>query len=171
MINLSVRCMVSIKCVLYHTMSYYYCIVLSYYCTHIMIDSCEDMLYIMLMMKRSALLFLFGPSFPCFVLLGRGRGRGRLMIMQERCPDVIVVGVDPVGSILALPDSLNDEGRLCSYKVRDAAGVICNTWHDNYIVTWTRSTPPPPPPSLSLGQFVLRACSLCVCACVCMFLF
>ncbi|CAN0557757.1 unnamed protein product, partial [Laminaria digitata] len=36
---------------------------------------------------------------------------------QEKCPGVIVVGVDPVGSILALPESLNDAGRLCSYKV------------------------------------------------------
>lgn len=36
---------------------------------------------------------------------------------QEKCPSVIVVGVDPVGSILALPDSLNEDGRLSSYKV------------------------------------------------------
>lgn len=32
---------------------------------------------------------------------------------------MVVVAVDPVGSILALPDHLNDEGRLCSYKVFD----------------------------------------------------
>ncbi|CAN0437238.1 unnamed protein product, partial [Hapterophycus canaliculatus] len=36
---------------------------------------------------------------------------------QEKCPDVVIVGVDPVGSILALPDYLNDEGRLSAYKV------------------------------------------------------
>lgn len=30
---------------------------------------------------------------------------------------MVVVAVDPVGSILALPDHLNDEGRLNSYKV------------------------------------------------------
>lgn len=30
---------------------------------------------------------------------------------------MVVVGVDPVGSILALPEHLNDEGRLSSYKV------------------------------------------------------
>lgn len=37
--------------------------------------------------------------------------------VQERCPDVVVVAVDPVGSILALPDHLNDQDRLCPYKV------------------------------------------------------
>jgi cystathionine beta-synthase len=37
--------------------------------------------------------------------------------IKERCPNVIVVGVDPVGSILAEPENLNDEGRLESYKV------------------------------------------------------
>lgn len=30
----------------------------------------------------------------------------------------MIVAVDPVGSILALPDHLNDAGRLCSYKVK-----------------------------------------------------
>lgn len=30
---------------------------------------------------------------------------------------MVIVAVDPVGSILALPDHLNDEGRLSSYKV------------------------------------------------------
>jgi cysteine synthase len=38
--------------------------------------------------------------------------------IKERCPNVIIVGVDPVGSILAEPENLNDEGRLESYKVR-----------------------------------------------------
>jgi cystathionine beta-synthase len=37
--------------------------------------------------------------------------------LKEKCPGVIVVGVDPEGSILALPDSLNDKNRLQSYKV------------------------------------------------------
>jgi len=29
--------------------------------------------------------------------------------IKERCPDCIVVGVDPIGSILAVPESLNDQ--------------------------------------------------------------
>jgi len=37
--------------------------------------------------------------------------------LKELIPNVIVCGVDPKGSILAQPDSLNDEKRLQSYKV------------------------------------------------------
>jgi cystathionine beta-synthase len=37
--------------------------------------------------------------------------------LKEKCPDVIVVGVDPEGSILALPDAVNDKKRLQPYKV------------------------------------------------------
>lgn len=37
--------------------------------------------------------------------------------IKERCPNVIVVGVDPEGSILAQPENLNDKNRLQSYKV------------------------------------------------------
>ncbi|KAF4316577.1 hypothetical protein BBO99_00008272 [Phytophthora kernoviae] len=54
------------------------------------------------------------------VVLGVGTGgtiSGVAKKLKEKCPDVIVVGVDPEGSILALPDSLNDKNRLKSYKV------------------------------------------------------
>ena len=37
--------------------------------------------------------------------------------LKERCPDCIVIGVDPKGSILAEPEPLNDENRLQSYQV------------------------------------------------------
>jgi len=37
--------------------------------------------------------------------------------LKERNPAVIIVGVDPKGSILAEPDALNDERRLQSYAV------------------------------------------------------
>lgn len=37
--------------------------------------------------------------------------------MKELNPACIIIGVDPKGSILAQPDSLNDEGRLQSYAV------------------------------------------------------
>lgn len=36
--------------------------------------------------------------------------------LKEKCPGVIIVGVDPNGSILAQPEALNDEG-VHSYKV------------------------------------------------------
>lgn len=42
-------------------------------------------------------------------------GLGRKL--KERLPHIKVVGVDPVGSILAEPEELNDENRLQSYKV------------------------------------------------------
>merc|ERR1719352_1399656 len=37
--------------------------------------------------------------------------------IKEKAPHVTVVGVDPQGSILAVPDSLNDKDRLKSYHV------------------------------------------------------
>ena len=37
--------------------------------------------------------------------------------LKEAFPDIIVVGVDPKGSILAEPENLNDEKRLQSYQV------------------------------------------------------
>jgi len=37
--------------------------------------------------------------------------------IKEKAPHVTVVGVDPVGSILAVPDSLNDNNRLQPYQV------------------------------------------------------
>merc|ERR1712032_1528109 len=37
--------------------------------------------------------------------------------LKERIPGVKVVGVDPQGSILALPENLNDEDRLKAYQV------------------------------------------------------
>lgn len=37
--------------------------------------------------------------------------------LKETLPDVKVIGVDPVGSILALPESLNTKNRLKPYKV------------------------------------------------------
>lgn len=37
--------------------------------------------------------------------------------LKERLPNVKVIGVDPVGSILAQPESLNDKNRLKPYQV------------------------------------------------------
>lgn len=45
------------------------------------------------------------------LVVGAGTGgtiTGTGKKIKEKCPNCIVVGVDPVGSILALPDSLND---------------------------------------------------------------
>eukprot|EP00644_Phytophthora_capsici_P009870 jgi/Phyca11/570824/estExt2_Genewise1.C_PHYCAscaffold_390124 len=54
------------------------------------------------------------------VVMGVGTGgtiSGIAKKLKEKCPGVIVVGVDPEGSILAQPESLNDKNRLKPYKV------------------------------------------------------
>lgn len=58
------------------------------------------------------------------VVAGAGTGgtiSGISAKLKEQNPNVEVVGVDPVGSILALPDTLNDPGRLETYHVE---GVV-----------------------------------------------
>lgn len=37
--------------------------------------------------------------------------------IKEKCPECIVVGVDPVGSILAMPDKLNETNGSGFYEV------------------------------------------------------
>jgi cystathionine beta-synthase len=54
------------------------------------------------------------------VVMGAGTGgtiSGTARKIKEKCPTCIVVGADPVGSILAEPEALNDEKRLQSYQV------------------------------------------------------
>jgi len=54
------------------------------------------------------------------IVLGAGTGgtlTGIARKIKERIPNCVVVAVDPIGSILAEPDSLNDFNRLVSYKV------------------------------------------------------
>jgi len=54
------------------------------------------------------------------VVMGTGTGgtiTGVARKLKERIPHIKIVGVDPVGSILAEPDSLNDNDRLKPYKV------------------------------------------------------
>jgi len=54
------------------------------------------------------------------IVLSAGTGgtlTGVARKLKEKVPGIIVVAVDPKGSILAEPDSLNDEMRLQSYKV------------------------------------------------------
>ena len=54
------------------------------------------------------------------VVIGAGTGgtiTGIAKRLKEYNPKLIVIGVDPIGSILAVPDSLNDTNRLESYNV------------------------------------------------------
>ncbi|CCI44996.1 hypothetical protein ABG067_003516 [Albugo candida] len=54
------------------------------------------------------------------VVVGAGTGgtiTGLARKIKETCPNVIMVGADPKGSILAQPGSLNDENKLQAYQV------------------------------------------------------
>ena len=44
--------------------------------------------------------------------------------LKELNPDIQIVGVDPQGSILAQPDSLNDQCRLEPYQVEGTVSII-----------------------------------------------
>jgi cystathionine beta-synthase len=55
-------------------------------------------------------------SFACRAGTG-GTITGVARKIKERCPACIIVGVDPVGSILAEPEAMNDDHRLAPYKV------------------------------------------------------
>lgn len=71
------------------------------------------------------------------IVLGAGTGgtiTGIARKLKERLPDLIVVGVDPVGSILAEPDSLNDEGRLTGYEVEGTGYDFIPTVLDRSII-------------------------------------
>ena len=61
--------------------------------------------------------------------------------MKERLPDVIVIGVDPIGSILAEPDSLNDYRRLQSYKVEGTGyDFIPNVLDRELVDMWIKTS-------------------------------
>jgi cystathionine beta-synthase len=54
------------------------------------------------------------------VVAGAGTGgtiTGIAKKLKEKNPNIIIVGVDPEGSILAQPERLNDKGRLLPYEV------------------------------------------------------
>lgn len=58
--------------------------------------------------------------------------------LKEHNPDVKIVGVDPVGSILAQPDNLNDPGRLEAYHVEGIGydfvpGVLDRSLVDSWV--------------------------------------
>lgn len=60
--------------------------------------------------------------------------------LKERLPHVKVIGVDPIGSILAEPDSLNDKDRLTSYKVEGIGYDFVPTVLDRALVDeWVKT--------------------------------
>lgn len=58
--------------------------------------------------------------------------------VKQRCPNVIVIGVDPHGSILAQPESLNE--RQGSYKVEGIGyDFIPKVLHRNLVDKWVKT--------------------------------
>jgi len=78
------------------------------------------------------------------VVAGTGTGgtiSGISAKVKEHCPHVKIVGVDPVGSILALPDNLNDPGRLGTYHVEGIGyDFVPGVLDRSLIDSWIKST-------------------------------
>jgi cystathionine beta-synthase len=61
--------------------------------------------------------------------------------LKERCPNIKIVAVDPVGSILAEPDSLNDFNRLVGYQVEGTGYDFIPTVLDRSLPdSWVKTT-------------------------------
>ena len=77
------------------------------------------------------------------IVAGAGTGgtiSGIAAKIKESNPNCKVVGVDPVGSILALPDNLNDPGRLSSYHVEGIGyDFIPNVLDRSLVDTWIKT--------------------------------
>jgi len=77
------------------------------------------------------------------VVAGTGTGgtiSGISAKIKETNPNANIVGVDPVGSILALPDSMNDPGRLETYHVEGIGYDFVPGVLDRSLVdTWIKS--------------------------------
>lgn len=60
--------------------------------------------------------------------------------LKEHNPDITIVGVDPEGSILAVPDCLNEKNRLESYHVEGIGyDFIPNVLDRSYVDIWYKS--------------------------------
>lgn len=71
------------------------------------------------------------------LVAGAGTGgtiTGLARKIKERCPDCIVVGVDPVGSILAEPERVNEYKRLEGYEIEGIGYDFIPTVLDREIV-------------------------------------
>eukprot|EP01134_Creolimax_fragrantissima_P007855 CFRG7855T1 len=72
--------------------------------------------------------------------------------LKERCPDVIIVGVDPIGSILAQPASLNVEGPM--YQVEGIGYDFIPTSLDRSVIDkWYKCSDKP---SLNMARRMIK---------------
>lgn len=76
------------------------------------------------------------------VVIGAGTGgtiTGIGTKIKEKCPTCQIVGVDPIGSILAVPDTLNDENRLKPYQVEGIGyDFIPEVLHRDIVDRWIK---------------------------------
>ncbi|KAI7904866.1 cystathionine-beta Synthase [Cokeromyces recurvatus] len=79
------------------------------------------------------------------LVAGAGTGgtiTGIAQKLKEKCPNIKIVGVDPVGSLLALPESLN--GEVGSYQVEGIGyDFIPDVLKRNLIDVWIKSEDKP----------------------------
>lgn len=77
------------------------------------------------------------------IVLSAGTGgtlTGVARKLREKLPHIQIIGVDPVGSILAEPESLNDNNRLESYKVEGIGYDFIPAVLDRSLVdTWIKT--------------------------------
>lgn len=78
------------------------------------------------------------------LVAGAGTGgtiSGLARKLKEKCPDIQIVGVDPVGSILAQPEELNTKNRLVGYEVEGIGyDFIPDVLKRELIDSWVKST-------------------------------
>lgn len=91
------------------------------------------------------------------LVLSAGTGgtlTGTAKRIRELCPKVKIIGVDPVGSILAKPDNLNDYKRLEAYQVEGIGYDFIPTVLDQDICdVWMKSDDPE---ALAFARLLIR---------------
>ncbi|ORX73255.1 cystathionine beta-synthase [Linderina pennispora] len=90
------------------------------------------------------------------LVVGAGTGgtlSGTARKIKERCPECIVVGVDPVGSILAQPESLNQQTVACTMSRASATTSFPDTMDRSLVDQWIKITDKP---SFTMARRLIR---------------
>lgn len=90
------------------------------------------------------------------LVLGAGTGgtlSGIARKIKERCPECMIVGVDPVGSILAQPDSLNEPSTGMYYVEGIGYDFIPDTLSRDLVDKWIKITDKP---SFEMARRLIR---------------
>merc|ERR1712072_35648 len=96
------------------------------------------------------------------IVMSAGTGgtlTGTAKKIKEKLPHVKVVGIDPVGSILAVPDTMNDHKRLEAYQVEGIGYDFIPTVLDQQCVDYCARSTIRRPSSSRARSSATRACS------------